>query len=63
MEQIFVYRTLKKPEVQKSAFEKIAESFQDILQNYARSEIKLEIIYPMIVAKNGRFIKGFGFFQ
>jgi gamma-glutamylcyclotransferase (GGCT)/AIG2-like uncharacterized protein YtfP len=58
MEQLFVYGSLKKPEVQKSVFGRVAKSFPDILQDYTRSKIKIENIYPIIFPKKRRYVRG-----
>lgn len=58
METLFVYGTLKNPEVQKSVFGRVAKSFPDILQNYTRSKIKIDKTYPIITQEKGRFVRG-----
>lgn len=57
-----MYGTLKKPEIQKSVFGRIAKFFPDVLQNFTRSRIKIEgKIYPIITHKRGKFVKGLVF--
>ena len=58
MEKLFVYGTLKKPEVQKSVFGRIAENSSDILLNYTRSKIKIDKVYPIILPKKEKYIRG-----
>ncbi len=58
MEQLFVYGTLKKPNVQKSIIGRTIKSSPDILQNFTRSKIKIEKIYPIIINKKGKFVRG-----
>ena len=58
MEKLFVYGTLKKPEIQKSVFGRIAESSSEVLLDFTRSKIKINNNkYPIILPKKGRYVK------
>ncbi len=61
MEKLFVYGTLKRPEVQKAVFGKITKSSPDILSNFTRSKIKIDNIYPVITPKKDKFVRGLVF--
>jgi len=61
MGKLFVYGTLKKPEVQKSVFGRIAKTSADILLGYTKSKIKIDKTYPIILPKKGSYIKGMVF--
>ncbi|MDP3916693.1 MAG: gamma-glutamylcyclotransferase family protein [Nanoarchaeota archaeon] len=58
MKKLFVYGTLKNPEIQKSIFGRIAQSSPDVLQGYTRSKIRIDKIYPIIIKKRGKFVRG-----
>ena|SRR3989344_3321483 len=61
MEKLFVYGTLKKPEVQKSVFGRITKTSSDVLLNYTRSKIKIDNVYPIIIPKKGGYVRGLVF--
>ena len=61
MENLFVYGTLKKPEIQKKVFERIAEFSEDSNKGYKISQINIEgEIFPILInSKNPRdFVVG-----
>jgi gamma-glutamylcyclotransferase (GGCT)/AIG2-like uncharacterized protein YtfP len=58
-ELLFVYGTLKKPDVQKEVFGRVAPGTPDILEGYKKSRIKINNkIYPVVIQSSNSFVKG-----
>ena len=50
MENLFIYGNLKKPEIQKKVFGRVAESSEDSLKGYKKSQIEIEgEIFPILI--------------
>ena len=50
MENLFIYGNLKKPELQKKVFGRVAESSEDSLKGYKKSQINIEgEIFPILI--------------
>ena len=50
MENLFIYGNLKKPELQKKVFGRVAESSEDSLKGYKKSQIEIEgEIFPILI--------------
>lgn len=50
MENLFVYGTLKKPEIQKKVINRVAESSEDSIKGYKISQINIENeIFPILI--------------
>ena len=61
MENLFVYGTLKKPEIQRKTIKRVQLGQADTLQGFKRSKIKIQgKSYPIIIPteKNSSIIKG-----
>jgi len=58
MQNLFVYGTIKDPEVQKKVIGRIAESKEDVLEGYTKSQIVLKDIAYSILEKGEGEIGG-----
>ena len=62
MENLFVYGLLKKPEIQKKVIGRIAESSEDSLKGYKKSQINIEReIFPILINSKNPYDFVFGF--
>lgn len=64
MENLFVYGTLKDPNVRKEVIGRVVEGHQDTLKGYKKSEIKIhDKVYPIVVpcSDPGSSVKGLVF--
>ncbi len=59
MENLFVYGTLKEPEIQKKIFGRAAQGTPDVLPEYTRTSLEIQgSTYPIAVPKEGAVIQG-----
>lgn len=58
-EKLFVYGTLKDPEVQKRVFGRTTEGIPDALEGYEKSQLVIEgETFPALVPKEGSIVDG-----
>ncbi len=58
-EKLFVYGTLKDPQVQEQVFGRTTDGKPDVLEGYERSQVVVEgEIFPALVPKEGSTIAG-----
>ncbi len=59
MENLFVYGTLREPEVQKREVGRVIKGRADILDNYEKSTVVINgNVYPIVEPKDGSLVEG-----
>lgn len=59
LEKLFVYGTLKDPDIQEKIIGRTVEGFLDVLENYKKSEIEIHgKIYPIVEPDSNSLVEG-----